>query len=75
MKVTLYLKPIRLQDYTYNRSSLLCNFLYVIQAAAYGSIEGKLTEEMIDKCAKEMAEQHQQKTEWQNVTPPHARTE
>jgi ATPase family AAA domain-containing protein 3A/B len=36
------------------------------QASAYGSLEGKLTLEMIDKCVDEMKEQHQQKVKWQD---------
>ena len=31
------------------------------QARAYGSPEGKLTEEMMNRCVQEMVDQHKQK--------------
>ena len=34
------------------------------QAAAYGSPEGKLTEELIDNCVEEMVSQHKLKASW-----------
>ena len=36
----------------------------LFQARAYGSQEGRLTEEMVDACLDEMVEQHQQKQAW-----------
>ena len=43
---------------------------FSIQAAAYGSVDGSLTEEMIDQCVNEMIEQHKQKTKWQDSDIP-----
>ena len=37
-----------------------------LQAAAYGSGDGKLTNEMIEECVQEMIEQHRQKSRWQD---------
>lgn len=37
---------------------------YNMQARAHGSQDGKLTEEMVDTCVKEMVQQHQQKQVW-----------
>jgi len=37
---------------------------YPVQARAYGSLDGKLTEQMVDTCLEEMLQQHQQKQQW-----------
>ncbi|XP_065889955.1 ATPase family AAA domain-containing protein 3-like [Dysidea avara] len=34
------------------------------QARAYGSLDGKLTEQMVNTCLEEMLQQHQQKQQW-----------
>ena len=36
----------------------------VVQARAYGSQDGRLTEEMLSSCLEEMKAQHQQKEIW-----------
>ncbi len=43
----------------------LCYFC-LLQAAAYGSVEGHLTEDMMDSCVSEMISQHKQKVKWED---------
>lgn len=42
--------------------------LPLMQARAYGSQDGVLTEAMIDECVNNMMEQHKQKAVWQEDT-------
>jgi len=70
-----YTFSIRWQSITYKMSYLQKNGLPIsdpyfyhcnisLQARAYGSQDGKLTEEMMDVCMDEMTQQHQQKQAW-----------
>ena len=52
---------------TVNVSLLLIFFLHV-QARAYGSVDGKLTLNMVDECVEDMLQQHQQKQLWEKGT-------
>ena len=49
---------------------ILPNQLFLLQASAYGSPDGILTEEMMDERVEEAVRQHRQKVEWHQIESP-----
>jgi hypothetical protein len=57
------LLPVKLVNFIFSITYLYIHF-FLLQASAYASEDGTLTEEMIDKKFRDALESHRKKVEW-----------